>query len=740
MGVDMANIRDVAKKAGVSVSTVSNILNGKVSVSEEIHQKVIIAMQELDYHPNFLAMNLKKKKMAFIGIIVSSLAGHYNQIVEGIYRVATEKKCQPILKIVNNASEEHNEIESLIQFNVSGIIVISSHLNDELILHYKNSKLPIVFADLYPNNCDFNVVRFDNYDIVNKFTIELNNQGKTVGLITGSRFLGSEDDCIKGYVDAIEYSGQKTSYSFESELVKERAFTGLMDYMYNLKKMPDCFIVSTSHLAKTVVEVLGLLGIEGVSVIVLSGDSWNKSQEANIFYQTRSAIYCGMQAMNLLLENIQKPVAFDMKLITIDTRNVNLFFEEEREKVCSLTDKKKLKLLLLQSNISNAVEKLSRDFTINTGIEIEVKAVSQSDLIQIVLENAKEKSSEYDIIMADMHHLQQLKHEEVFCKLNDLINVEEILPRYVRDIRNYILSEAEDKELYALPILSGYQILAYRNDLFEDPLLKKKFYLHTGLTLEKPQTWGEFNLISKYFTREFNSESPVKYGTCLTGKATQGIMAEYLPRQWSYNGQFINRGRLDLESTSNAKAIKNLCESYKYSYPDCFDYLEDEQIQEFLKGDIAMISTYNVHLQDKLEASNPNIQFAKIPGSLALVGGWLLGINKYSKKIEESAKFLEWEMSVRISIHSSLLGQISPFKSVFFDDELSTIYPWMKIIKDSYTELRGKEFDTINHNGGTGHRLEEAFSSRLQKAIRGEMEPEMVLKLTQQEFGATFYK
>ena len=118
----MSNIKDVAKLAGVSVSTVSNILNDKTSVSEELHQKVIKAMEELDYHPNFLAINLRKKKISFIGVVVSGLAGHYHQIFEGINRVAKEHKCQPIIKIVSNASEEIREIESLLQLSVSGII------------------------------------------------------------------------------------------------------------------------------------------------------------------------------------------------------------------------------------------------------------------------------------------------------------------------------------------------------------------------------------------------------------------------------------------------------------------------------------------------------------------------------------------------------------------------------------------------------------------------------------------
>ncbi len=732
----MSNIKDVAKAAGVSVSTVSNILNGKVFVSEELHQKVIKAMQELDYHPNFLAMNLRKKKIGFIGVIVSSLAGHYNQIVDGIYRIAKENKCQPILKIANNASEEHLEIESLLQLSVSGIIVISSNFNKELVEHYKSAAVPVVFADLYPKNSEFNVVRFDNYKIVRKLTEKLVSQGKEVGLITGHRFLGSEEDCIQGYEDGLKSTNQKNYYLFETDLVKEHAFSELMEFMYNSEKIPNCLIVSASQLGNTVMEVLSLLGIENTSVVVLAGDSWHGHSEPNLSYQTRDAIYCGMQAATLLLENIERPAAFDTKYITIDDRtDMPEAVTQEPQATVPSNQKKTLKLLLLRSNISNAIEKLSRDFTANSGIDISVTAVSQLDLIQIILDNAKNKSSEYDIIMADMHWLEQLKQENIFCKLNGLLPLEEILPRYVHDVRNYILSEADGTDLYSLPILSGYQILAYRSDLFEDPLLQKKFYLHYGVPLAVPRSWNEFNLIARFFTKSINKESPIDYGTCITGRKPQGIMAEFLPRQWSYNGQFLGRSGLDLVSVANLKAVKNLCESYEYSYPDCIDFLEDEQVQEFLKGNIAMISTYNVHLQDKLRSSDQKIQFARIPGSTALIGGWLLGINANSKQIEESAQFLQWELSVRTSLHSSLLGQISPFKSVFYDDEISTIYPWMSIIKKGHTLLRGKELETMSsNNDDIGHSLEEALSTHLQRAFKKEIEPEDVLKLTQQEF------
>lgn len=66
----MPTIKDVAKEAGVSIATVSNIMNNKASVSEETYQKVYEAIEKLDYKPNMLARNLKSNGVKFLGVIV----------------------------------------------------------------------------------------------------------------------------------------------------------------------------------------------------------------------------------------------------------------------------------------------------------------------------------------------------------------------------------------------------------------------------------------------------------------------------------------------------------------------------------------------------------------------------------------------------------------------------------------------------------------------------------------------
>ena len=328
----MSNIKDVAKAAGVSASTVSNILNNKASVSEELYQKVIRAMEELNYHPNFLAMNLRKKNIGFVGVVISTLDGHYHQIYEGINRVCQKYKCQPILKIVSNANEEYKEIESLMQLSVGGIIVVSFNLNEALIKRYNDTGLPIVFVDHYPIDSENNVVRFDNRKIVGDLTKMLISNNKRVGLIIGNGNLGSETDCKQGYLESL---GRAEPMIFETHFCKEKAFAGLVNYICALKEVPDCFIVSASPLAKTVFEICKLLGIKDTDIYTLSGDSWYKHRGDTISYLRREAIGCGMQAAELLFDNMEKPATFDTRHITIELPK-NAAVSDNEEKIFRL--------------------------------------------------------------------------------------------------------------------------------------------------------------------------------------------------------------------------------------------------------------------------------------------------------------------------------------------------------------------------------------------------------------------
>ena len=91
----MSGIKDVAKRAGVSISTVSNVLNKSKYVSPELVRRVELAVEELSYEANPIARSMKNNKTGTIGVITEDICGvFYPYVVKGINSVADEKGYQ----------------------------------------------------------------------------------------------------------------------------------------------------------------------------------------------------------------------------------------------------------------------------------------------------------------------------------------------------------------------------------------------------------------------------------------------------------------------------------------------------------------------------------------------------------------------------------------------------------------------------------------------------------------------
>ena len=93
--IEIPTIKDVAKKAGVSVTTVSRVLNNRGYISEATRRKVYQAMEDLDYHPNEVARSLFRKKSNIIGLIVPTVAHPFwrTHIVPGNLCLFRDTKC-----------------------------------------------------------------------------------------------------------------------------------------------------------------------------------------------------------------------------------------------------------------------------------------------------------------------------------------------------------------------------------------------------------------------------------------------------------------------------------------------------------------------------------------------------------------------------------------------------------------------------------------------------------------------
>jgi LacI family transcriptional regulator, sucrose operon repressor len=157
----MANIKNVAIRAGVSVTTVSRVLNSRGYISKETRRKVEEAMAELNYSPNQIARALQKSQSHILGMIVPDL-NHpfFSELIKHVEMSANEKQYKILIcNSLDQSEKEANYISMLSENRVDGIIMCSHTLDVEA---YKKLHLPIVTFDRIISN-QFPYVASDNF-------------------------------------------------------------------------------------------------------------------------------------------------------------------------------------------------------------------------------------------------------------------------------------------------------------------------------------------------------------------------------------------------------------------------------------------------------------------------------------------------------------------------------------------------------------------------------------------------
>ncbi len=147
----MATIRDVAAKAGVSVTTVSRVLNNRGYISLEMREKIQDAMDELNYHPSEVARSLSRNRTNIIGVLLPTLNSfYYPAIVSELSRILTEKGYKMMLYVASSIDDRAPEYISMLRANrVDGIIVA---LRNKAVSKEPTAGMPMVSLSRFRGN------------------------------------------------------------------------------------------------------------------------------------------------------------------------------------------------------------------------------------------------------------------------------------------------------------------------------------------------------------------------------------------------------------------------------------------------------------------------------------------------------------------------------------------------------------------------------------------------------------
>lgn len=211
-GISMAvTIKDVAKLANVSISTVSRVINDSKPVSEEIKRRVYKVIEETGYVPNPVARSLVMKKSQLIGVIVPNIASFYiGEVLNAIEEIAKTYGYDIILcNTYGEADQEVRYLNLLKSKQVEGIIFLTHRLIDEHRDFFAKNKLPIVMINRDASDLNISSVTVNHklatYELT-KYLIE--NGHKKINLIRNGE---SNDvfgvDQMEGYKKAMEEFG-----------------------------------------------------------------------------------------------------------------------------------------------------------------------------------------------------------------------------------------------------------------------------------------------------------------------------------------------------------------------------------------------------------------------------------------------------------------------------------------------------------------------------------------------------
>lgn len=207
-------IKDVAKIAGVSTSTVSRVISNNPKISAETKTRVSAIIKQLDYHPNVIARSLANSATRMLGLILPNNEENlfknpfFIQIMTGISVYAQKKGYYIMYTFSSDEKEELNFIKNYTNSKMAdGIILLTSRSNDKCIKYLKKNDYPFVVVGR-PENADKTLwVDNDNFKAMYNVVVKLILKGhNSIGFIGGPKDLNMSNDRLRGYFKALEDS------------------------------------------------------------------------------------------------------------------------------------------------------------------------------------------------------------------------------------------------------------------------------------------------------------------------------------------------------------------------------------------------------------------------------------------------------------------------------------------------------------------------------------------------------
>lgn len=262
----MATMKDVARVAGVSTSTVSHVINGDRFVSEAVREKVLLAVKQLNYAPSALARSLKINQTRTIGMLLTASSNpFYAEVVRGVERSCYERGYSLILCNTEGDPERMSRsLETLLQKRVDGLLLMcseSSALSPDIMGRYPS--LPTVMMDWAPFEGCGGVIKDNSLQGGEIATRYLIAQGyRRIACITGPLDKTTAHNRLEGYRKAMDDAGlhRPSFYEVSGDFEFASGYRA-MQQLLTLEQAPEAVFACNDAMAVGVYRALHQAGL-----------------------------------------------------------------------------------------------------------------------------------------------------------------------------------------------------------------------------------------------------------------------------------------------------------------------------------------------------------------------------------------------------------------------------------------------------------------------------------------------
>jgi len=301
-------IRDVAAKCGVSVATVSRVINNSDLVTDETKRKVKAAIEELGFIPNTNARGLSTRRTNTIGVIVPNISNpFFGELIEGAEQAASEKGYSII--ILNSAYDTEKTFKDIMVLksrDVDGIILSSADVDEKVLDYLYDTNTSFVLMGPVQYKHPINYVSVDNLEGVRMAVDHLIKLGhRRIAYVTGS---------YDNYLNQQRYEGYKKALSSKGIPIKRELYfdKDAAESVQKILKMPEeerptAIFAFNDHIALTYMEALERNGIQVPEDMAIVGfDNIKMASYYSIELTTvdNRQIEFGRQAVEILLDII----------------------------------------------------------------------------------------------------------------------------------------------------------------------------------------------------------------------------------------------------------------------------------------------------------------------------------------------------------------------------------------------------------------------------------------------------